>query len=444
MSRRTFATVVVAVSCSAAAALVAGSSGDTPQGGVARVPERIVSTAVPGSAQQSDAVSGTVRRKVTLVTYMNEVSNLFGFLQVTAAQEGLHPRILGYGDKAWWPDGLGAKINALRHFVHSEVEDDELVLFVDAFDVLVLGGREEVVSKFEALEREQKRSLFFNAERVCFPDFPDICTEDYPVSPNSRYRYLNSGAFIGRGAALRAMLADPVNNTMPGSDQAFYQRYFRHNTDKVGLDTGCSLLCATQGIGGSWGVELVGERLQNHITGTIPAVVHFVSNAHWAQWRDGRPTTDLAEVFASLHPEASDNLFKKIEVSMRIGASHKSTLFSLHGRSTDHYHRVMRIVLCFRCRLLGSGGRECEFVPSITCDMCQEVRIWLSFTIFIKVGVFLACFGRHRASLGKRLSRWMAYPPFSWCVGPAALNALRSFSGKVAESAAASKAEKAV
>jgi len=183
------------------------------------------------------------RERVHVVTYMNEVNNLFGYLQVTAAAQGLYPQILGYGDRAWWPDGLGAKINGLRRFVRAEIAEDELVLFVDAFDVMLFGGRAEIVQRFEELERQQNRSLFFNCEKVCFPNFDDICTADYPASPHPQWRYLNSGAFIGRGAALKQMLKDPVDDVMPGSDQAFYQRYFRYFPERVGVDHECKLLC---------------------------------------------------------------------------------------------------------------------------------------------------------------------------------------------------------
>jgi len=390
--------------------------------------------AVGSNADPSDPLPGAVehiadRQRVNLVTYMNEVSPLFGFLQVTAAAHGLHPRILGYGDQAWWPEGLGAKINALRHFVRSEITDEELVLFVDAFDVLVFAGRAEIASRFEELERQQNRSLFFNAEKVCFPPFDDICTEDYPESEFPQWRYLNSGAFIGRGAALKRMLKDPVDDIMPGSDQAFYQRYFRYFPERVGLDTHCQLLCATQGVGDSWGIVLQGSRMENRVTGSVPGVVHFVSNAHWAQWREGRPTTDLNDVFHSLHPAAADRLFGVVELVMRVGGSHRSKVFSLKAGSVEAYHKVMRAVLCIQCRLLGSADRECDFVPSLACDMCAELRFLFELVFVLSALLLLACFGRWRGT-------WQLRSPVPvLCCGVRGL-------GRVAE--IFSKAEKAV
>ena len=76
--------------------------------------------------------------KLHVVTFMNKVSNLFAYLQVSAETHGISPHIIGYGVDAWWPAGLGAKINALRAFVRG-TQDDDVVLFADAFDVIIFG-----------------------------------------------------------------------------------------------------------------------------------------------------------------------------------------------------------------------------------------------------------------------------------------------------------------
>merc|ERR1719356_2372502 len=144
----------------------------------------------------------------------------------------MYPQILGYGDVAWWPDGLGAKINALRRFVLSDAADEDVVLFLDAFDVLVFAGPEEVMARFAEMEARSQRSIFFNAEEHCAPDFQDICTASYPKAPDPRWRYLNSGMLIGRGAALKEMLRDPVDDVIPFGDQTWYQRYLLRHQDR--------------------------------------------------------------------------------------------------------------------------------------------------------------------------------------------------------------------
>lgn len=311
--------------------------------------------------------------RLHVVTFMTADAPVYGYLQVSAERQSLHPKILGYGQRAWWPDGLGAKINALRRFVHHEADDEELVLFMDAYDTMLFGDRAEIVSTFESMERELQRSIFFNCEKVCFPPFPDICT-DYPESPFEQWRYLNSGLFIARVGSLKDMLRDPVDDVMKGSDQAWYQRYFRHHPDRVAVDTRCQLLCATQGIGPKWGLELAGRRLENVVSGTTPAAVHFVSDAHWAMWRDGSPTTEIGEMFGALYPQESARLFDRVEVVARAGAAHHS-LMSLSGDNKMWYLRIMRAALCAQCRLAFSGDRECMYVSGLLSPMCSDLLL---------------------------------------------------------------------
>ena len=214
-----------------------------------------------------------------MVTYMNEIKRDYAYLQVSAEQHGLLPSIVGLGEVAWWPEGLGRKINALRGFLASaRLGAEDLVLFADAFDTLILGDAAKIRAGFERraplarspseraalgvvaflepagfwspknrrrvkrqmatwvwlkiqfgsiyqgategymllshshvalkkprsrsrLERSSGKSIFFPAERTCYPPVADIC-EHYPRSPTA-LRYLNSGLLIGRVGQLR-------------------------------------------------------------------------------------------------------------------------------------------------------------------------------------------------------------------------------------------------
>lgn len=330
-------------------------------------------------------------RRVTLVTFMNELEHVFGYLQVSAAAHGLHPKILGYGEKAWWPDGLGAKVNALRLYVMDEVSDSEVLMFVDAFDVLVFGGRQEIVENFEALEHKYNRSLFFNAEKDCFPPFKDICTDAYPQAQHARWRYLNSGVIVGRGRDFKLMLHDPVSNIMPGSDQAFYQRYFRDFPGRAELDRTCVLACATLGVGEEFGIQLRNDRLVNTWTGKLPSVVHFVSDAHWPRWIDGRPTTEIQKIFQVAHPDKSAFLFDKVSFGYRVGGTHKTHL-TLRGSMLVSWHWLMQSILCMQCRIFMSRDRECRYVGSLLSTSCSGACIFLIGVMMLVVyGIWKPC-----------------------------------------------------
>mmetsp|Transcript_108973 Transcript_108973/g.303036 ORF Transcript_108973/g.303036 Transcript_108973/m.303036 type:complete len:334 (-) Transcript_108973:180-1181(-) len=309
----------------------------------------------------------------------------------------MHPEILGYGERAWWPDGLGAKINAVRRFVLQQADDTELVFFADAFDTMLFGDAGEITSKFESMEQELRRSIIFNSEMVCFPNLTDICA-DYPESPHHRWRYLNSGLFIGRVGALKEMFRDPVDNIMPGGDQAWFQRYFKKHQDTVAVDVHCKLLCATTGIGVDWGIALRGDRLENLVTANTPAAVHFAGPAHWPIWRGGAPTTEIGEVFQQLYPEESARLFGHVEVFMRIGGAYRNSLLSLSGARKASYVRFMRAVLCAQC-CSGSGQRECKYVArGLASPICSDVAPLVAIVALVSLCGCLAC-ARRRGRL---------------------------------------------
>eukprot|EP00933_Yihiella_yeosuensis_P040274 TRINITY_DN3455_c0_g1_i2.p1 TRINITY_DN3455_c0_g1~~TRINITY_DN3455_c0_g1_i2.p1 ORF type:complete len:422 (-),score=54.62 TRINITY_DN3455_c0_g1_i2:68-1276(-) len=317
--------------------------------------------------------TGKKKQKFTLLTYMNSFDSKYAYLQISAAHHKIWPKILGYGEIAYWPDGLGVKINALRNYVHEEVDDNELVLFVDAFDVMIFASKEEIISKFEELEESTKRSIFFNAEDLCFPAFSEICNDKYPESPHKQWRYLNSGVLIGRGRSLKVMLKDSVPDVIPGSDQAWYHRYFLSHPDLVGRDLTCKVVCSTQSLGKGQDLEFKDGRIQNTVTGEKPAALHFVGAGHWRIWKDGRPTTLIQDVFMSLYPSVGDRFFGSIDVVMQIGTTHTNKLLSLRGSSKEAYFALMRTILCFQC-LFGGTSDDCRYVNGFFCDTCSEFR----------------------------------------------------------------------
>jgi len=348
----------------------------------------------------------STQSSVKVVTFMNEFRPAFGYLQVSAAAHGLHPSILGYGERAWWPEGLGVKINALRRYVFDVARSDEVVLFVDAFDVMVFANSSEIMRRFEDLERRTKRSIVFNAEGYCYPEFDDICNKNYPEAPFPQWKHLNSGLFIGRVSAMREMLKDPVDDIMAGGDQTFYQRYFLRHPDQVVLDTRCEVVCAASSISPSYGVTLSGRRLRNNVTKTEPSVVHFQAHAHWPRWSDGRPTTDLGEVFRSVYPSDSERLFDRVEYTARASPSHVATI-TFRDVARERYFALMRVVLCIQCQIFGSGDRECEYVPGLHCDMCHEFRILFAVGLllaFLASLALLRCMRGRSKALRQKLS----------------------------------------
>eukprot|EP00929_Paragymnodinium_shiwhaense_P008325 TRINITY_DN112274_c0_g1_i1.p1 TRINITY_DN112274_c0_g1~~TRINITY_DN112274_c0_g1_i1.p1 ORF type:complete len:424 (+),score=12.93 TRINITY_DN112274_c0_g1_i1:140-1411(+) len=316
--------------------------------------------------------------RLHVVTFMNQPDRHLAYSAVTAQAHGLYPVLIGYGIDAWWPDGLGTKINALRSYVFSQLGDNDILLFIDAFDVLVFGDEAEIVDRFNNLERQSNRSLVFNAEEYCFPKNQSggegVC-DNYPPAPH-RWRHLNSGIIAGRGHAVKRMLKDPVPNVIRGSDQKWYQQYFRSNPGDIQLDYECYLMCGVTGDSESEGVRITDQRILIPETDNTPPLVHCVGVGHWTNWRQGKATHALHEIFKRFYPDQAARLLDSWTIEAVLGTTHTMQLYKGEG-----YWTPMRKVLCLQCGWLGSQHTECKFFPNRFDAECWLVSVLFMFSV---------------------------------------------------------------
>jgi len=329
------------------------------------------------------AACAVVGQSLTLLTYLNVADTRLAYLLVSAQRHGIYPLLLGVGEPGSWPMG-GHRLNAYRRFLLGPVADEELVLMVDAVDVLVFAGPGEIVSRFTEMEARVNRSVFFNAEFPCYPNLPDICTPQYPRTKHGRH--LNAGMLIGRAAALREMLRGPIANDLPENDQGWCHRYYIRHTDRVALDEDGELLSSYSG-----DMRLVGRRLENPATGVQPALVHMVSHSHWPRKAKGVWTDTVYEIFTQLYPKESDEVFGLASVAYQIGGHHRGT-FSFRGAGRRAAVRVLEAMICLRCRVWGFGyPAECQEATSWTSAICADLVGALAVLAVLLAAVLVAC-----------------------------------------------------
>lgn len=122
--------------------------------------------------------------------------------------------------------GGGQKLNELRKWIEeSELPDSDVVLFVDAFDVFFYRDLRTIVGRYLGFKRE----VVFAAEAWLWPDK----SLRFPPS-HTKYRYLNSGTFIGRVGELKQILAEPLENS--DDDQLYLQKAFLSGRFSACLD----------------------------------------------------------------------------------------------------------------------------------------------------------------------------------------------------------------
>jgi GR25 family glycosyltransferase involved in LPS biosynthesis len=129
---------------------------------------------------------------------------------------------LGHANKKF-----GMKLRLVKDYL-SKCNSEDILLFTDAWDVLVFGTKEEVLERYKKFNK----SIIFNAEKFCWPDEGrkneyDTLTEEFP--------FLNSGGYIGKVKDIARFL-DNYNNEEDIDDQRFWTDQYMKNRDIIGLD----------------------------------------------------------------------------------------------------------------------------------------------------------------------------------------------------------------
>jgi len=166
----------------------------------------------------------------------------------SAGTFGWEPVVLGWGRT--WP-GFGLKLSLVYHWLRCLPDLNCLVLFTDCHDAVLLADAEAVQRRF----RSFRHPLVFSAETNCAPD-PQLAGH-YLRSP-TRYRFLNSGGFIGEGRYLLDLMERHQiwSCHSRADDQRWSTARYLEDPRSIRLDTRCE------------------HGIHNHRTHSYPLVFH--------------------------------------------------------------------------------------------------------------------------------------------------------------------------
>ncbi|TNN20311.1 Procollagen-lysine, 2-oxoglutarate 5-dioxygenase 3 [Schistosoma japonicum] len=159
---------------------------------------------------------------LTVATEKNDA--LDRFLR-SCSLNGFEVKVLGEG--SYWKGGNvakstggGQKVNILKdELAKSTYRPDQLVLFVDSYDVVFMQNVANLLKEYERFESK----VIFSAEEFCWPQ-PSLKSLYPEVKPGEK-RYLNSGGFIGPVANLiKIVNHTPINDD--DDDQLYYTNIF--------------------------------------------------------------------------------------------------------------------------------------------------------------------------------------------------------------------------
>ncbi len=174
---------------------------------VTQIPREVRPSTIEGESMQ-----------VHVLTVGTDKSKMWA-LEQSAKAHGI--TYLNLGRQVIWSGGTmeaqggGQKINLVRNHLES-LHDGDVVLFVDGYDVIINDTLPTILERYEDMGAD----IIFAAEKNCWPDA--TMASEFPLS--TIYRYLNSGAYIGKVSTLKEFLNEAVPND--SDDQLWMQKRF--------------------------------------------------------------------------------------------------------------------------------------------------------------------------------------------------------------------------
>jgi len=201
-------------------------------------------------------------------TFATDVNKL-KYLKESAMLSNLN---IHYIMKDSW-NGYFDKIKYTKELI-KDINDNDIVCFIDAYDVLSLSSELEIIKKFKDYNCE----LLMGSELNCYPE----CYKNlYPKSNNmSNYNYVNSGGYIGYKYAIWNLMTAKTDNEIEqicknGTDQAYFKEYYISNfSDKVKIDYGQKIFQNMHWV--SWNEFIIRNgRITNTVLNEMPCFIHF-------------------------------------------------------------------------------------------------------------------------------------------------------------------------
>lgn len=208
-----------------------------------------------------------------------------------------------YLKKDTW-NGYIDKIIAMDNIVQKH-NDDDIICFFDAYDVLVNQNSDDLLEKFNNYNCD----LLIGAELNCYPEkYKNL----YPET-TTKYKYLNSGGYIGYKHALQKIFKWKSYNDIyqicsNGGDQSYFTEYYlHHHSDKIKLDSGCVIFQNMHLV--SWKeLNFNSGKIYNKILNQIPCFIHFNGGTWQQNNRENIMPIFVEKMKTTLINKTTDNL----------------------------------------------------------------------------------------------------------------------------------------
>lgn len=196
-----------------------------------------------------------------------------GFLKLQESCKKNQVDFIVLGKEAEYP-GNGTKLQMMLDFLlRGDVNDHDIVMFIDAYDVIILADKQQILNKFLAMNIP----FLIAAEKSCGSPEPGwnpmLYSGLFPPSPSS-FRYINTGTYIGYVGYLKRWLED-LKFIRERDDQAQIIEHYVRNKHLYNLDYNCDLFLPLYGVEDNEVIyNLKAKRLELVETHSTPCILH--------------------------------------------------------------------------------------------------------------------------------------------------------------------------
>jgi GR25 family glycosyltransferase involved in LPS biosynthesis len=190
--------------------------------------------------------------------------------QLTSSAKSNRIKVKVLGSKEAWTGGDmkkgpggGLKINLLKKELYKH-KDDDVILFVDGYDVLLNDTLENITRTYLSFHSR----VVFAAEKNCWPD---RSLENSFRSTEHENNYLNSGCYIGTVEELKKIFAEEIQDSE--DDQLYFQKQYLSGKFDIRLDTHTKLFQCVSADEDN--IQITDEfKIQNTQTQNLPKILH--------------------------------------------------------------------------------------------------------------------------------------------------------------------------
>ena len=179
-------------------------------------------------------------------------------------------KMFGGGWQKW--ENFKTKLDILLEELPKYKDDYQLVLFTDARDVMYWRGKKYIK---KALKEFEDFKMVINAETNCYPN-KDL-KEAQDKIESGKYRYLNSGMFVGEIDFVIDILKKCKEDGLD-DDQESFQNIYLEMPEYIKLDSNCELFQVMwdEEFGRSANFDIIfnNKFIYNIETDTYPCIFH--------------------------------------------------------------------------------------------------------------------------------------------------------------------------